>query len=330
MSFKEFDQSLDISTKITSVNELIPISGSYFSGTNDYTKRFANITSGSYISGGFWQTTYDGTPSSISSSALVDFTYGHSVSSSIAGYTETFINSEKQRVYKQMAGLLLGDEDALFSFNSTNFHELFFVLLKRRIYKDEVKKGSVVLSMILSGADTLTLSDTGASSVYTIGPSGDEASLYSGSIEVGKVYYNVGIVAFHSGVFLPGVGVHHWSGSINIDQAVVTGSIDNIMDGFRNHINADGIQFQNQTNLHSTLYFCRAYNQEFNYSANPTFIDSDGRIIPTSGSDNQTRSYITTVGLYDINDNLLAVAKLSEPVKKSPDNELTIRVRLSY
>ena len=101
------------------------------------------------------------------------------------------------------------------------------------------------------------------------------------------------------------------------------------MDGLRNRIGS--VQFQNQTNLHSTIYFCRALNSEFNYSTNPSFVDSSGRIMSgTSGTDNQTRTYITTVGLYDINDNLLAVAKLSQPVKKGPDNEITVRAKLSF
>jgi hypothetical protein len=59
-------------------------------------------------------------------------------------------------------------------------------------------------------------------------------------------------------------------------------------------------------------------------------VDSDGRILPTSGTDNQTCSYPTGIGLYDINNNLLAIAKISEPVKKSPDSEIVVRCRLSY
>src|SRR5579859_1656552 len=115
---------------------------------------------------------------------------------------------------------------------------------------------------------------------------------------------------------------------MNLNQVAITGNIDQVLNGFRYRIN--NIQFQNQTNLHSTIYFCRALNDEYNYSTNPTFVDSTGLIIPTSGTANQTRSYLTTVGLYDINDNLLAVAKLSSPVKKSPDSEVVVRVRLSY
>ena len=333
MSFKELDQSTDVSTQLSVVNEIIPLTGTFFSGSpNTFIKNYQNITSGSAVSGGFWEKVYDGAPTSVSSSALVDMTYGHSSASLNAGFSETFINAEKQRIYKEMAQLLLGDANALFSFNSTTAHELFFIALKRRIYKDEVKKGNVSIALQASGgvADTLTLSDTGAASTFAIGSAGDEASLFSGTTEIGKVYYNAGIVAFTSGTMLPvGGNQMYWSGSTGeLNQVAVSGNLDQMVDGLRNRINE--LDFQNQTNLHSTVYFCRALNADYNYSTNPTFIDSEGRIIPTSGTDNQTRTYITTIGLYDINDNLLAVAKTSEPIKKSPDNEVVFRVKLSF
>jgi hypothetical protein len=313
------------------------LTGTFFSGSpNTFVKNFINITSGSAVSGGFWETIYDGAPTSVSSSALVDLTFGFSSASLNADFSETFINAEKQRVYKEMAQLLLGDVDSLFSFNSTTAHELFFIALKRRIFKDEIKKGQVSINLQVSGAvgDTLTLSDIGAASTFAVGPAGDEASLYSGSTEVGKVYYNAGIIAFTTGAMVP-VGNTtsvYWSGStaneMDLNQVPITGNLDNVVDGLRNRINQ--LDFQNQTNLHSTIYFCRALNADFNYSTNSTFIDSEGRIVPTSGTDNQTRTYVTTIGLYDINDNLLAVAKTSEPVKKSPDNEVIFRVKLSF
>jgi hypothetical protein len=333
VSFKEFDQSTDVSTQLSVVNEVIPLTGTFFSGTEFYTKTYINITSGSALSGGFFQTVYDGAPTSVSSSALIDFTYGHSSASLNAGYSETLINDEKQRVYQQMAQMLLGSKDSLFSFNNTEYHEVFFLLFKRRIFKDEVKKGALTMNMQMTGSganNTLQLTDLGAASSFEVGTAGDEADLFSGSTAIGRVYYNVGIVAVASGALVPVGSAHHphWSGSISLDATAVSGNIDNVSTGLRNHINE--IQFQNQTNLHSTIYFCRALNSDFNYSTNPTFVDSDGRIVVTSGTDNQTRSYITTIGLYDINDNLLAVAKASEPVKKSPDNEVIFRVKLSY
>ena len=89
------------------------------------------------------------------------------------------------------------------------------------------------------------------------------------------------------------------------------------------------INFNNTVELNSTIYFCRANNNEFNYSSNPTYLDSSQIRVKNTTSDNPV-SYITTVGLYSSDNELLAVAKLSEPLKKDPNTELTIRVRLDY
>jgi hypothetical protein len=338
VSFKELNQSTDVQSQRSVVNEIIPLTGTLFSGAAGlYTKTYLNVTSGSVVSGGFWQTVFDGSPTSVSASALADLTYGISTGSITYGLAETFMKNEKNRVYEQMAKLLLGSESNLFSFNSVVYHELFFILLKRRIFKDEIKKGNLSIILQASGGAVgvpISLTDVGASTAYTVGPAGDEGSIYSGSTIVGKVYYNAGIAVFATGVFVrtDATTTAYWSGSTAgntfLDQVAVTGNIDNVIYGLKNRINQ--VQFNNQTNLHSTVYFCRALNSDFNYSTNPSFVDSDGKIRVVSGTDNQTRTYITTIGLYDINDNLLAVAKSSEPIKKSPDNELVFRVRLSY
>jgi len=70
-------------------------------------------------------------------------------------------------------------------------------------------------------------------------------------------------------------------------------------------------------------------HNDFNYSSNPTYLDSSQIRVKTRASDTPV-SYITTVGLYSADNELLAVAKLSEPLKKDPTNEITLRVRLDY
>lgn len=337
MSFKDLDMTKDISTQQSIVNEVIPLTGTFFTGTL-YTKKFINIVSGSAVSGGFWESVYDGAPTSISSSALVDLTFGTSVSSSISSYSETYMKAQKQRVYQEFAGHLLNDKKGLFTFNSVRFDDLFFLTFKRRIFKDEVSKGNTRITIQLSGntADTLILTDGGAATSFTVGPAGDEAPLFSGSTHIGRVYYNAGIVAIGSGAFGKNNAIDgiYWSGSLRTTHSgtlmsvAVTGTIDNVIDGFKNRINQ--CNFNNQTNLHSTIYFLTANHDEFNYSSNPSFLDSDQRIIPTSGTDNTTRTYITKCGLYSIQNELLAVASLSEPVKKSPDALVSVKIRLSY
>ena len=111
-------------------------------------------------------------------------------------------------------------------------------------------------------------------------------------------------------------------------NALLTGStIDQISNAFRHRMY--NLQFNNTTELNSTVYFCRVNHNEFNYSSNPTYLENSRIRIKTQATD-EPLAYITTVGLYNDNNELLATAKLSEPLKKSASNEFTIRTRLDY
>ena len=85
----------------------------------------------------------------------------------------------------------------------------------------------------------------------------------------------------------------------------------------------------NTTELNSTIYFCRANHNDFNYSSNPTYLTSSKIRVKENQTDAPV-AYITTVGLYSADNELLAVAKLSEPLRKDPTNEMVLRVRLDY
>lgn len=122
-----------------------------------------------------------------------------------------------------------------------------------------------------------------------------------------------------------------------IPDFMVSASLDNLIDHFCGSRFSSGsftsVTFQNITNINSTLIFCRANADEFNYSSNPTFTDDDNRIVVIdSGQEDtqQTFTFVSSIGLYDANNNLLAVAKLSRPVEKSPERDLTFRVRLDF
>jgi len=122
-----------------------------------------------------------------------------------------------------------------------------------------------------------------------------------------------------------------------IPDLFVSASIDDIVDHIASTRFSSGsftaMTFQNQTNINSTLLFCRASADEFNYSTNPTFTDDNGNIVVIeSGQEDSQRTFTfpTTVGLYDANNNLLAVAKFSRPIEKSDERDLTVRVRLDF
>ena len=89
------------------------------------------------------------------------------------------------------------------------------------------------------------------------------------------------------------------------------------------------ITFNNTTELNSAIYFCRANSNEFNYSSNPTYLTSSKIRVKETRSD-EPISYITTVGLYSADNQLLAVGKLSEPLRKDPTVEYTLRARLDF
>ena len=123
-----------------------------------------------------------------------------------------------------------------------------------------------------------------------------------------------------------------------IPDFFVSASIDQVVDHIAEARVSSGsltfMTFQNITQIKSTLIFCRATADEFNYSSNPTYVDPSNnkiRVIETGQEGSQKAfSYITTIGLYDANDNLLAVAKTSRPIEKNDEKDLTIRVRLDF
>lgn len=331
MSYKSFNLQDDFAPLTTAVNETVAITGSIFF-TLANIKFYKNIASGSaeIDLGGFFETSYDASPTASLSSPLFDVTFGYATGSSYnVAATSTSSQSEKVKIYRQMASALLGNPDSVFNINSTDRKEAIFVLFKRNLMKDELKKGTVSFTINSSTPTQYSASDAGASVNFKQALGGDYAPLkYNGTgSEVGQVWYNAGIAVLHPDSAWGAIAL--WSGSKTLINLQYSGTINQIADGARSHI--ERIDFNNQTNLQSSVYFCRAFNNEFNYSSNPTFVDDDGLIRVTSGSNVlTTQTYITTIGLYDENDNLLAAGKTNKPVLKSPQTEAIFRLRLDY
>jgi hypothetical protein len=216
----------------------------------------------------------------------------------------------------------------------------------------------------------LNVTSVSGSAIYTdIGAATNKLSTFGGQVgnvvdsantsrNVGLMFYDRGVLVldlakitsasqYVSGTIdamaavgttvLGGTGTETQRTSKFIPDFVVSASLDNIIDHIASARMGSGSQtaltFQNVTNINSTLLFCRAEADEFNYSSNPTFIDNTNRIVVIDvGQEDveQSFTYITSVGMYDANDNLLAVAKLSRPVQKSPERDLTFRIRLDF
>lgn len=339
---KTFDPVRDIVNQISSINENIVFGGSLFSSSagEPNIKRTTHWVLG-LSSGSYYHAVYNENYSASTAVELFNVAYGQSHSSSFLIHPSATFTHQKNRVYRLFAKTLLGSDNARFTVGGVHRDELIFLAIKRSQFKDEIKKGSLVINMIRSGStggptstvvSSASITDVSAPSTFEQTSRGDVAELYSGSTPVGKVFYQAGVVALVPELASntsSNAGTNPWSGSVDYGALATSGSNEFILNGVRTRFR--GVDFINQTNLHATFFFCRAQNDEFNYSSNPSFVDTSGRIIPTSGAtDMTTRTYITRVGLLGENGEVLAVASLSKPIKKTPNIEYSIKVRLDY
>lgn len=340
VQYQPFNTSQDVTTTKTILHEVIPITGTIVSGTygDENIKNYSH---------GMFQSVYDYPYLSSSANHIFDLTVGYDETSGLSGSGTQ--NAKKINLYNQYAQVLLGYTDStevrrferdLSLDGSGEMNEVVFINLSRLITKDQVKKGSFSLKIGTGStyADPfqdgpLTLADyeaTERSGFVGGNPGGDYGILYTSSADinsesgVGNIFYQAGIAVVTASVF----------GSVEMNsagediEAILTGSsISGACDAFRHRL--DDLAFNNNTEINSKIYFCRVPHNRFNYSANPTYVSGALMRVKDTEEDPPI-SYITTVGLYSSTGELLATAKLSEPLRKDPTNELTLRVRLDY
>lgn len=241
-------------------------------------------------------------------------------------------------------------------------HNAYFVNFARSQTADKIRQGSFELIVNISGSENIRLIDS--SSLIRECPTGHYGLLYASSSNTadisivesvndvqGMLFYEAGVAVISPYVFskydnlnanpsgsdefisenilgvLAGDAENIYN-SHDISYFITTGSIkDNTLALSDNILTAS---YQSTTELNSSIYFCRAYNHEFNYSSNPTYLNNSKIVVKGDNPEALPRTYITTVGLYGDDNQLLAVAKLSEPVLKTPENELIARVRLDF
>jgi hypothetical protein len=342
----------DVTNTRTLLHEAIPLTGTIVSGT--YTDQ--NVKTYTH---GMFESVYDYPYLSSSANHILDITAGYSSNSGHSG--SGVQNSKKINIYNQMAAVLVGhdatgsiqafDQDGDIAGGGQKSEEVFFLNTSRLLTKDEIKKGSFTITILTGGVPSsaspnvltspLTLGDYGAATSYYVNsPAGEYAILYTSSATphaasgYGLLYYQAGVAVISGNVWRAddtGAGSGSCLGpgfeSASFDNLMTGSTIEVMADSVRNRIKE--ISFNNTVELNSSIYFCRANNNEFNYSSNPTYLTSSEIRVKNTTSDNPV-AYITTVGLYSSDNELLAVAKLSEPLKKDPNTELTIRVRLDY
>lgn len=362
MTFKPLNENDTVNTR-TLLHEAIPLTGAIVSGTYGTN----NIKTYSH---GMFESVYDYPYLSSSANHIFDLTAGLHPDGPLASTDTQFtkkrnIYNQMAQVlmgYDATGSIQKFDEDGDLLAGGAKMQEVIVMPFSRLLTKDEIKKETFELTLgINSGYGSamnslITISDVSASNEYRVNsPAGDYGILYATAsagtdflnlgasnthtASIGGVkYWNAGLIFYQAGIVVLTGSIFGTqlksaitpamdSTGILIDELMTGSTIDQVSDAFRHRVY--NMQFNNTTELNSTVYFCRINHNEFNYSSNPTYL-SGSRIQVKNQATDEPVAYITTVGLYNDNNELLATAKLSEPLKKSSSNEFTIRTRLDY
>ena len=340
-----------------SLHEQIPVTGTIISGTYGTFPSESNVK---FFSTGDHIDVYDYPYASSSANFMFSMTAGYASAASPAANTQATL---KNNIYRQFSQQYVGydtnQEPVEFNvsgvLNPANtfppkYDGAAFIDFSRVLMKDEIKKGSFQITIGTASYDnpfagTKTFSDAhvveGNQQTYkTNSPMGEYALLQEGtgstvpeSSSIGFLYYQAGLLVL--GATQEVFGSELTSGSSfatttaqTPNAALLSGSINDFVNGVRAHV--QNIQFNNTTELNSTTYFLRAANNEFNYSNNPSFVSGSEIVVKAGNASNPSVAYITTVGLYSADNQLLAVGKLSEPLKKTPQDEINIKMRIDY
>lgn len=349
MSFKRFDLDKDVffgegflEEKVSFSPYLLSISGAYtdddiyrYKGSNRHV-RFNNCYVSGGISGSFNLDLYDGVPGDFGSSKLLSYTYGHTTSSirfSGTGFVPTH-QDQKVRMYRMMAKRLLGSENSIFISDGKEINEAFFVCLSRNQYKDGLKHGNFYIyfyadseAEAIPSYPSLTVLEK-QNILYSQNSSYSPLTLTHMALQTpgGLVFHQAGVAVID--VTSMRTGSNTWSGSYNYDvlaKGVSGTTYNDLLWGCMSRVHTIG--FESVSKVVSSYFTCRAAKSEFNYSSNPSFLNREGQNL-TNVSSSLSTTFFTTIALLGENQEVLAIAKLKEPLKKDARTNFEIIVRL--
>ena len=340
MSFQRFNRADDIvENQRTTVT-----SGLWTGGGTNITSFFTASTQGNQSAS--YVEIFNANPAT-DTAAEVQFSLGYAHyagSGSIGNSTKTTAGDRQSAaMYSQFKNLILAPNTSKFTFtgapaaSSSGYNDFYFISFQRSRMREKVDPGNWELHLDGGTNKIRLIDDSSAASSVTVEQGGRVFNVVTGSITNGvhtAAASEDGDGGF--GLFYPDLGlivlnadVVNASSSISVTE---TSNVHNTntLEFFNGVKGGAYFQARREEKLSSTHYFVRAGNKEFNFSNNPTFFTSSTGDFtqPTFFKDPQV--YITTVGLYNDSNELLAVAKLSQPVLKSYSREALIKVKLDF
>jgi hypothetical protein len=319
------------------------------------TSFFTSSTQANGSAGNYYLNVYD---TATTSSIQFAVAYGNNNGSGSANYN-TSVNGKSPTgtIFGQWQDLVIGDENTNFVFGAITSSEFFALPIERQCYKESLFLGSLSLNLkgqiAASGSIVLTDNSNYVSTVQFC-EAGRIFQLITGSAgvrssDLSKNTTDGFTTASGSyGWFLPDIGTiilnplalsaptssgglgFAFSGSAFAGSVAYTAATNANASLFRIISASSGFALNSQETITSDFIFIRPRSSEFNYSENPSFISgSTGEVLYPSFINNP-QTYITTVGLYNDTNQLLAVAKLSRPLTKDFTKEALVRVKLDF
>ena len=337
MSFKRFDQE-DIVVSAESVTAPV------WSGDQvSLTSFFTSSTQVGNNTGDFYYNVYQSSASLAEARVQFSIAYGHKDGAGSLSYNSAITGSPSQTVYGQYRSLVLGDENAEFSFGGVASEHFYALSIDRARFKEKLLPGTLDLVLTNGSRDLNLTDDSSVTQTAVFNDAGRVYQLISGSLgsrntSVNSNGYTAGAGSY--GYLLPDIGTILLNAKA-LGSAQISGglglNVDTSMDTRTNNMKnmffaiQDGLKFrvQSEETVTSNFIFVRARNGEFNYSTNPSLITGSGELRHDTMV-NSPQAYVTAVGLYNDNNDLLAVAKLSRPLLKDFTKEALVRIKLDY
>ena len=300
--------------------------------------------------GNYYVTVFDQNPTGSAAAAQFEIAYGNSTGGGALAFNQTAAPgvSPASTIFGQYRTLVLEDENSGFVFGGVTGSSIYALSIERAAYKQALFPGSLNLTLsssIGTGNNTLRLTDDsnmvniptyyGTMRAYQVISGSDGYSYDSGS---GGSGYTTDSGSY--GLFLPDIGTVLLNGDaldLNSAQGLNLSTITASNTNANNPLKLLGtIQsgssfgLNSEETITSDFVFIRARNSEFNYSENPSYISGSTGEVIYDYFINNPQTYITTIGMYNDSNELLAVAKLSKPLNKDFTKEALVRVKLDF
>ena len=339
MAFQRFNPENDVVE-----NQRTTISSGLWTGGSSTLTGFFTQSSNGNITGSVLEL-YNVDPNTdTSAETQIAVGYANIHGSGSAGNTTKLTTGGRQTaaLYRQFRNVILAPNTDEFTFTGapSSSDDFYFISFQRARQREKIDPGNWELQLTgqMSGkaAKIQLIDDSGAGLNPTVNEGGRVFNVVSGSINDGINTAAASQPGGGLGLFYPDLGII----VLNANTVSVTGSLTlgsgsgvdgNNAGGLYNAIKR-GNYFvsRREEQLNTTHYFARATNQKFNFSNNPTFFTASDGALTNASFKNDPKAYITTVGLYNDTNELLAVAKLSKPILKSFSREAIIKVKLDY